>query len=192
MIIKRDQILALSQIVFGVNILICILLIPRYFLDLDQGGVSNYGTEPFTNLLFTIGFLSAALGALYATTYYRLSRSLKIGVTALSLSYLLVMLSTYAYKDNDSLESWHHLAALTLINTMIINLILLRKQLLRAFEMKLACFMFVVGLSLGIMTGKGIATQLLSSQLLCGISFGYILCRTVTLNKSVRREQIGS
>lgn len=179
MMVKPRYILALSQIFFGLSIFICLILIPRYFTEADQGGISNYGTEPTTSPFFIFGFLSAALGVAYAAFYTKVSRSQKINLTVLAAMYLLVMVSTFAYRVDGSQESRHQLAALMLIIVMTVYFMLSRSSIAGSVASKAASLLYIVGLILGLLTSVNITTQLLSAQILTGVSFGYLLCASI-------------
>jgi hypothetical protein len=93
--------LVLSQLTFGGLLVLCVVLIPRFALEADEGGVSNYGVNDLTVVPFSVAFvLSAAL-------LLRTGRSLRpavglrragLGFEAVAWLQVLVALSTYPYK----------------------------------------------------------------------------------------------
>lgn len=116
--------------------LACLIIVPRYFFSLDQGGISNYGTEAQTRGIFILGFGAAALGTLAASLKlpkHTIHKStLKFGMYLLSLSYMLVLISTFSYKLNDSNKQLHLQAALALFIIMLLAAIWFRYYAVKA------------------------------------------------------------
>jgi hypothetical protein len=104
--------------------------VPRYFFSLNQGGISNYGTEPQTKWLYAAGFSGATIGTMLAAivlpkaTKRRLQ--LRFILLILSALYLVVMVSTFSYKLSPSFQQFHELSALVLFISMLLTSLWLR------------------------------------------------------------------
>lgn len=165
----------------GLCLLVCILIIPGYFFSLNQGGLSNYGTEDKTVWLFIAGFGAASLGTLLAAL--TLPRSVtwlwqwRVGLLVLAGLYLAVMLTTFSYKDNESLRQLHEQAALALFAAMLAEALWLRFSATKDPLIKPLFNVFIIGFVLAGLTFAGLLHVLLSAQLLCGVAFGYVVVR---------------
>jgi hypothetical protein len=88
----------------------CFLLMPHFLFESNEGGVSNYGTYARTVIPYTIGF--ALCGVLTIRAAFSLPkeasyRTLQRVLLLLGTLYLLELLSTYAYKLNNTFNNVH-------------------------------------------------------------------------------------
>lgn len=97
-------------------LLVCVLLIPHFLFEVDEGGVSNYGTYAKTIIPYSLGL--GICGVL--TTFAARSVSTKVShkllkptLHVLSVLYLLELLSTYFYKRSGALNSIHVYISMT-------------------------------------------------------------------------------
>jgi hypothetical protein len=94
--------LVLSQVCFGALLGLCVLIDPRYLLESNEGGVSNYGTRADTVVFYTVAFVSCA--ALLWRAAHRLpmtvrsARATRTGLEVVAGLLLGVLVSTYPYK----------------------------------------------------------------------------------------------
>ncbi len=178
---QPHQLFATGQALLGLCLLVCIAIIPSYFFSLDQGGLSNYGTEDKTVWLFVAGFGAASLGAfLAALTLPRSSLRLwqwRAGLLILAGLYLVLMLTTFSYKDNESLRQLHEYAALALFAVMLVEALWLRFTAAKDPLIKPMFNVFAIGFVLAGLTFAGLLHVLFSAQLLCGVAFGYMVVR---------------
>lgn len=177
---------ALSQIILGLCIAACIIIIPHYLFTSNQGGVSNYGTENSTSLLFILGFATVAVGTFVAAIKIPVAlvplRLMRPCLFTISALYGLVLISTIPYKINNAYESLHLFTAFTLFIAIIFFVFYVRFSLIRDKKIECAFIMFCVGLFGGLLTMFEILAILFTGQLICGISFGYILARTLKIS----------
>lgn len=183
--IRPDQYIAVSQLVLGLCLFICLLLIPRYFFSLDQGGVSNYGTEDRTIGLYTIGFGVAAIGTLFASLKLPVHTPrlafVRLELLLLSVLYATSLLSTYQYKLNDGFRLLHEQAAIALFVGMLLVTVWLRFVFANDSKTRRAFIIFCVGFLAAALTLSGFLHVLFTAQLISGISFAYILVRGVSI-----------
>ncbi|HSW36867.1 MAG TPA: hypothetical protein VLG37_00690 [Candidatus Saccharimonadales bacterium] len=188
--LKPEQYLAISQLVLGACILLCLAIIPHYFFSFDQGGVSNYGTKLATVAPYSLGFGVAALGTLMAS--FSLPANvprrtvMRFGLLGLSLLYGLALVSTFQYKLNASHRHLHEQLAVALFLGMLLGALWLRFVALKEdVSIRRAFILFAVGFLAAVLTFFGPLHMLFSSQITCGASFGYMLThgvKTLTTN----------
>lgn len=181
--LKSSKVFTISQLIFGLSLLGCIFLIPHYLLDLDQGGLSNYGTEALTKPLFILGFLAAAYGAMHVARQTVINKNLQIGLYLLMAAYILVMISTFTYKTNSAIEASHNLSSILLYLVMAVIIWLVRDSITGEYRLKIALIVFISGSLIGFLTIITLLTQLLTAQLMTGLSFGYLLVASLQTNK---------
>lgn len=179
-----------GQIGLGLCLLICLFITPDYFFSFDQGGVSNYGTESKTQILFTLGFGFSALGSLLAVKYLPLKFSRRLAMramlTILAVLYLAVLATTYSYKINDFYRTIHEWSAIGLFVYMSALAIWLRFW--QAREQTLVCrwfWLFVIGLLTAILTFFGVIHLLFTAQIISGLAFAMIVNNALKNTKKV-------
>lgn len=173
------SIFAVSQIIFGLSVLLAVIILPSYFFSTNQGGISNYGTAPATVWLFAGGFAAAAAGCIYAAVQTS-KISLKVYLVVMSFAYLLVLASTFGYKDSELGRTLHEFSALNLLITMAVGVLLSLRPMVTRRNKRLALGGFALGIGLGVLTFFQVVHLLFSAQLLCGISFGWLITRRLS------------
>lgn len=175
----------LGQLVLGLCLFVCLLLKPSYLLGLDQGGVSNYGTDDQTVVLFTIGFSAVVIGSIAAgltlphTT--KRKRQLSFSLYLLGLLYLLVLVSTFPYKLNSEYEFWHLAAGFCLSLVMLVGVLWLRFVATNDTIIKRLFVVYMIGFGIALATLSGLVDLLLTVQIICGISFGLMVMQGIKL-----------
>ena len=169
-----------GQLALGLSLLMCLIIIPKYFFSLDQGGVSNYGTDDRTRTFFTIGFGLATLGSLLAARFLplKISKRLfsRVMLIILATGYLAVLLTTYSYKVNDFYRVLHERTAIGLFVFMLIFALWLRFFVARQNQgVKRWFWLFGAGIVLAGLTILGIIHLLFTAQILSGVAFAFIL-----------------
>lgn len=173
-----------GQIGLGLSLLICLIIIPKYFFSLDQGGVSNYGTDDRTRILFTIGFgiasLSAFLSALYLPARLPKKSTMKSMLLILSALYLAVLLTTFPYKINDFYRGLHEKSAIMLFVFMVIFALWIRfATRLQNLATKKWFLVFGLGILLSALTLFGVIHLLFTAQIVSGTAFAMIVISVV-------------
>jgi hypothetical protein len=176
---KPQTYFAVGQVVLALCLFTCLAIIPSYFFSFDQGGVSNYGTEPRTTGLFVLGFGVATLCTFLAgrTLPQKTKRrnQLQLGLYVLACLYLLVMLTTFSYKLNETFRELHGYASIALFVGMLVGALWLRFVAVRDSPGRWAFVVFCVSLGAGVLTVLGVLHLLFTVQLVCGMAFGYML-----------------
>ena len=191
--LRPHHYLLISQIILTASVLLCTIIFPQYLLSTNQGGVSNFGTEDRTRVVFSIGFGAVAVGSWLAARRIRivakrLSR-LRWGLYLLSCLYLLVLISTFSYKLVPAYRTLHIQAAILLFWGMLALAIWLRIILNNQSAIRVAFIVFVVGFVTALLTFIGIFHLLFVAQLICGFSFGYILVRGVASLENIATQK---
>lgn len=174
---------AAGQLVLAACLFISTLLLPQYFFSLDQGGVSNFGTQGRTVIWFVAGFAAAAGGAFAAArtiTGGGQHRQLRIDLYALAALYLFVMISTFWYKQAEDYRQLHEQASILLFVYMAIMATSLRLSASGDQRTKRLFLVFVCGIILGLATLIGPLTVLFTAQLVAGGAFGGLVYRSLS------------
>lgn len=176
---RPDWYIVAGQSILGLCLLVCLVLVPHYFFSRNQGGVSNYGTDPHTRLLFVAGFGAAALGTFLAALALHsssaASKRFRASLFGISLLYLLVMASTFPYKISPAYRHLHEQAAVTLFAGMLAIVVWLLFTTTRDSKVNLALALFFLGFITAALTQAGLVHLLFTAQVVCGFSFGYLL-----------------
>lgn len=172
---------AAGQIILATCLVICTVLAPGYFFSTNQGGISNYGTNNQTVGLFITGFTAAAVGAVAAASRLRAAtmqlRQLRNYLFILAILYILVMLSTFSYKQNDDYRQLHEHVSLALFAYMAFMAVRLRLQSGADRHIAAAFGIFLLGLLLGLATLLGPLHTLFTAQVVSAAAFGYMVSR---------------
>lgn len=178
--ISASKYFNVGQVMLALALLTSLFLLPNYFFSLDQGGVSNYGTESKTQILFSIGFGVAAfltfLASKNLTKSAQSSRVLKINLIILSVLYVLLLISTYPYKINDLYRSIHEYIAMALFIFMIffVTWIRCKKDKDNPF-IKRMFWVFLAGIVVAGLTLFGFIHLLFTAQIISGMAFALIV-----------------
>lgn len=170
---------ALGQILLGACLGYCLYLIPRYFFSLDQGGVSNYGTDLDTKWIFTAGFAAAALSTFLAAVTAKGNAALKFALVILAVMYAGVLATTFGYKISDNLYSLHLYVSTALFVVMLIIALWLRFFAIKDTFTNVAFAIFLLGIIAGALTLAGVLHILFAVQLVCGIAFAFMLTHAI-------------
>jgi hypothetical protein len=164
-------------------LLICFLLIPHFLLESNEGGVSNYGLYLKTVVPYTLAFglgggltLRAACLLPTSASYRPLRRTLIF----LGVWLLVILLSTYPYKLNNTFNDLHLGAGILLFiaETLLAGWFAL--VLASDTANRLLWTAQLVGFSLAGLTFFGVLHVLFIAQMLNSAAFGALLVRTVT------------
>lgn len=174
--------LLMSQISFFAFLAICLAIVPRFLLEHNEGGVSNYGVTAVTVVPFTLAFLTCAAFILMAVRIIprhppTLAR-FRWALFTLAILLLLVLVSTYPYKVDLALKDIH----------IVIGVLLLTYEMAMAFWLALAVardwinilFLMVqtAGSVLALVTLVGVLHLLFVSQMIASAAFGVVLVRS--------------
>ena len=110
--------LVMSQVCFGSLLGLCVLIDPRYLLESNEGGVSNYGTRPDTVVFYTVAFGSCSAllwrAARRLPTTVQSARVTRTGLEAVAGLLLGVLASSYPYKLDPVLDELHLVVSVVL------------------------------------------------------------------------------
>lgn len=109
------QLLLVAQLCLLLSLAVCVLLIPHFLFDSNEGGVSNYGTYTKTIIPYSVGFSICGLVTVRAAFLYPRSNRMRPLLAILGLLYILVLLSTYPYKQGALFNSLHHILSALLV-----------------------------------------------------------------------------
>jgi len=178
---KAVRYLLLGQVsLFGFTLL-CVLLIPHFLLERNEGGVSNYGLYAKTVVPYTLAFGLCGLLTLWSARFIaKENKAFKTALASLGILLIAALLSTYPYKINDTFNTIHvdigiALAFLELGLGAWFALFLARDiKNIVLFAIQL------IGFILGILTHFGAIHILFVTELLTSLAFGIILVRTAS------------
>jgi hypothetical protein len=103
------RLLAFGQIAFFGFLVLCFAIDPVFLKT--EGGVSNYGVHAATIIPYTLAFGSCAVMTTLAARQLKGGRTLRIALYALAVLLLAVLVSTYPYKINGTLDEIHQLVS---------------------------------------------------------------------------------
>jgi hypothetical protein len=168
-----SYVLLLSQICLGVPLLLCYVLLPS--VARQQAGVSNFGVQWPTSVLYSLGIAACAwflwVAAIQIAGRFR---PLAIGLAALSIVLLAVLLSTYPYKLSPSLNYLHKVMDFVLISVQLVLGLYLALRIHRARLSALLLTLQIIGTVLMYLTTLGLHDLFLSQQI-TEVSFGSLL-----------------
>lgn len=112
------RLLALSQLALGGFLLVCMVITPKFLLESNEGGVSNYGVHADTVVPYTLAFSLCSLflwrsGRAIPPTI-RFYRAVRRSFAVMAWLFLLVLVSTYPYKLSPVLDKVHVASAIVL------------------------------------------------------------------------------
>lgn len=177
------RLLAYAQTALFLGLAICLSLLPHFLFESNEGGISNFGTHATTIVPFSFGF--AVCGLLTIQASFSLPRGIasykdmRGALFILGLLYLVVLSSTYPYKVNHVLDTFHVYASVALI---IWNMVLGTWLALFAARDRingaLLCIQYVA-FAFAVLTYVGTVHTLFIVE--CGVSaaFGILLLRSM-------------
>lgn len=170
---QAKQLLIASQLTLLSTILVCMIISPDIPFSLPQGGLSNFGTERPTILVFSVGFW-ASITLLSLSVRKLKSSQLKNILIGSAVLLGLLVLSTYPYKLNQFFENLHIFVGFTVAIYQFIAAFLLARQSVLNIGLKIALIFFLISTLSAISTI--FATGLLfMSQLTGGVGFALVL-----------------
>lgn len=184
---KAARYVLASQLSLYAYLLICFLLLPKFLLQSNEGGVSNYGVHALTVVPYSLAFWLSGLlllAAGYSVNRRPAARTLRRVLLLLGVLTLLVLLTTYPYKLNRVFDDLHIWAAVLLFVTEMLVGIWLVGQQRRSF---LALALFTVQLAGFVLSGLtlfGYLHILFLAQLINNVSFSALLVYGVSRAKT--------
>lgn len=177
------RLLLVAQLSLFMGLFICVLLIPHYLFEVDEGGVSNYGTVAKTIIPYTVGFSACGIITIWAA--YSLPRTttsakqLRPLLTVLGLLYIFVLLSTYPYKLSTLYNYLHQVAgaAIMLYSVGLGAWLSLFKT--RSNTVLLLFAAQLIGFALAVLTHFRVIHILFIAELLESLAFGVLLVSSV-------------
>lgn len=172
-----------GQLALFIGLFLCLLLIPHFLFETNEGGISNYGTIAKTIVPFTLafgfcGFCTIVAAASLPRTISRY-KTLHGALLVLGVCYFLVLSSTYPYKLNRFFDALHVYAGLALIiwemafGSWLVWVLPRNRVLIALFTAQW------VGFLLAVLTYIGLLHTLFVAQCLMSVAFGLLLVRSV-------------
>lgn len=183
------RLLFVSQLCLSIGLFVCVLLMPHFLFESNEGGVSNYGTYTKTVIPYTFGFGICGILTLRVariSTNRMMHRLLWI----LGLLYLFVLISTYPYKLDATYDNIHHAAGASLLIYSLgfgMWLSLFRARSIATIALFTAQ---LIGFLMAILTSLGVLHVLFIAELLSSLAFG-VLLTVATAVTEVRHRPIG-
>jgi hypothetical protein len=172
----------LGQLALFVFRLFCFLLIPHFLLQPDEGGVSNYGLYEKTVVPYSLAFgLVSICTTISALNLPKEQRSLRTSLFYLSGLYLLVLLTTYPYKLNDTLNSIHSDSGALLFISMSVLGIWLATVVARHLVTTVLCIFELMAFGLAVLNYYGYLHVLFIAEGLTGSLFGLLLIQCLSI-----------
>jgi hypothetical protein len=179
---KPARLVLWSQLSLNGFLLVCLALLPNFLFERNEGGVSNYGVHNQTVVFYTLAFgLSAGLLMAAARSLSATNKSLtavKRVFYLLGSLFILVLVTTYPYKIDQTLDNFHILAAMMLFVAELVAGGWFALGLAKDRVNLLFFGLYVVGFGLAALTLAGALHVLFISQLLTSLSFGALITRT--------------
>jgi hypothetical protein len=179
---KVTRYLILSQLSLYVFLGICIVIMPAFVFNHNEGGASNYGVHFSTVAPYTLGFLLSTIciiqsGRLIpggAKTASRFRQALYV----LAGLQLVVLASTYSYKSSLAVD---HLHVMSVILTFLFDMVFAGWMIATVLKDKTAVWLFAIefaGFLLGVGSFIGAIHLLFLAQVVTGLAFGGLLIRS--------------
>lgn len=176
---KVVRYVALSQLSFFACLSICFITMPRFLLERNEGGVSNYGVHWQTVVPYTLAFLLCSMFLMRAAFVLPRSHSGKLRVALLAVvgSLLLVLCSTYPYKLDATFKNIHIAAGVELFCLEIMLAFWLALAFLRDGLGAAILAAQLAGFLLAALTLIGKVHLLFVAQMTTSLAFGLLLWR---------------
>jgi hypothetical protein len=170
-----------SQLILGFFLVLCTVLNPHYLFEQDEGGVSNFGTLHATIIPYSLAFWGSALLLLVAAygmdTRDTLRKIMKRLILAVAVLLLLVVITTYPYKLNDTLSNIHGGISIVLLVTEMAGGVWIAKRVQRDAFNSFILGVLGFGFLLALLATFGILHLLFIAQTLTSASFAVLLVR---------------
>jgi len=165
---------------FGFTLL-CVLLMPHFLLERNEGGVSNYGLYAKTVVPYTLAFGLCGLLTLWSARFMaKENRAFGMALAGLGILLIAALLSTYPYKVNDTFNTIHVDIGTALAFVELGLGIWFTLFLARDIKNILFLAIQIIGFVLGILTHFGVIHILFVTEMLTSVAFGIILVRTAS------------
>lgn len=180
---RSVRFLVYAQLALFAGLAICLILLPHFLFESNEGGISNFGTYARTIVPFTLGFGVCGSLTIWAAAILPRStpsyRDVRSALQILGLLYFFVLCSTYLYKVNHTLDTLHVYASVALVIwNMVFGTWLALFVVRDRINVALLCIQYVA-FTLAVLTYIGTLHTLFIAE--CGLSaaFGVLLVRCV-------------
>jgi hypothetical protein len=175
----------LSQLSLWGFLTVCTILMPHFLFERNEGGVSNYGVHALTVVPYTLAFgLGGSLMLAAARTIPQniktSRREVQIVLSTLGCLLLLVLLTTYPYKVNRSLDNLHIFTSILFFVAELFAAVWIVTRLVADRANITLLTIQIFGSLLSLLTLMGRLHVLFISQFVVGLSFGWLLVRTLS------------
>ena len=171
----------LSQLSFFWFLAICTVLMPRFLLERNEGGISNFGVHALTVVPFSLAFTVCAAclwqAAHLLATKTPLAKQFRTVLLGFSILLFLTLLSTYPYKINQSFDAIHIWMGIILFYAELGAAVWLTFKIVRNKSSYLLLFVGVIGFALATLTLIGWLHLLFISQMVTAAAFGLLLIK---------------
>lgn len=177
------QSIVFSQVSLLGFLLLCLLLIPHFLLESNEGGVSNYGIHAKTFIPYTLAFGLCGLLTLRAAWLLPHNRPhyrpLRLSLIIVGILFLLVLFTTYPYKVNSIFDNLHLDASTALILFETALSLWWSIRLVRDLPNFIASAAQLVGFVLALLTRFNVIHWLFVAELVLSTAFAVIIVRVV-------------
>jgi hypothetical protein len=164
-----------GQLLFLTGIGICLIIDPSYLLQVDQGGVSNYGTQLDTLIPYFAGISAAAVTTLMAARRRYLDDNFAGYLRYLGWIYAVSAVTTLPYQLNETLRLIHELSTVALFLYGTAGAVWLFTRLDRSASLWGAVSLLMLGFTITLDNYFGGVTLLLLGELFSLVGFAWLL-----------------
>jgi hypothetical protein len=158
---------------------VCVLLVPTYLFERNEGGVSNFGVHAATVVPYSLAFLLSGFFVLRAARAVvpvdDPCRRFRAELHVLACLLLIVLTSTYAYKANALLHGVHVAAGVTITCFESLASVWMVAVVVRTAVAVLLLGAQLIGFTVAALTLFGTVHLLFAAQLLTSLAFGLLL-----------------
>jgi hypothetical protein len=180
---RSARLLLLSQLSFWLFLVLCLLLMPHFLLESDEGGVSNYGVYTKTIIPFTLAF--GLCGVLMLEAAEALPRELAHHQTLQRYLYsigglnLVVLESTYTYQVNSLFDGVHVYASVMLLVAEVVAGMWLWRVYTHGMLQTVGLCLLLTGFCFLVLTFFGLLHVLFIAETVASAGFSVLLVWTV-------------
>jgi hypothetical protein len=182
---KFIRCIVLGQLILFVFLLICLVLMPHFLFESNEGGISNYGLYARTVVPYSLAFglcgLLTLKAAYYVPRHIAAYQALRVVLAILGVLFIAVLVSTYPYKINNTFGNIHAYIGLAFTVWELLLGIWFGLFLARNFKNLLLLLVEWVGFVFGILTHANVIHILFIAEILTTCTFGILLMRTSRL-----------
>ena len=187
---KVTRYVLLGQVCLIGGLAVCYLLRPE--LLRSAGGLSNYGVYRQTVIPYTLAFGLGGLFTWLAAFQARRARPAPARLPAiliiLAALFLIVLLSTYAYKHGYVLNTFHRGCAIGLFVYEIATSIWLTASGRRNWSAWLLLTVFLGGCLVSLLSLLNVIHVLFIGQSLAGVAFAFLLVKAVNQAQTAKSD----